>query len=126
LRHWHLKTGKTGETLEHRVHPSLKDMITEASLALARLDSDRLEELGLSFEALTRGLGNPDENKEISFECEARDTVQQMAVFSRVLEATRSNLNVMQRLREMRARRVECLDSQDNPLVCGSGLHGDN
>jgi len=115
-----------GETLDYRVRPSLKHMITEASLALARLDSDRLEELGLSCEALTRGLRNSSENNKTSFECEVRNAAQEMAVFSRVLEATRSNLTVMHRLREMRGRRMECVGSQDNPLVCGSGLHGDN
>ena len=101
-------------------------MIAEASLALARLDSDRLEELVLSCEALTRGLGNPDKNHKISFECEARNAAWQMAVFAGVLEATRSNLNVMHRSREMRARHVGCVDLHDNPLVYGSGSHGNN
>jgi hypothetical protein len=100
-------------------------MIAEASEALARLDSDRLEELALSCEALNRGLGNLDENTRILFECEARNAAQEMAVFSRVLEATRSNLQVMHRLHDMRARRMKCVDSQDNPLVYGSGAHGD-
>jgi hypothetical protein len=49
-----------------------------------------------------------------------------MAVFARVLEATRSNLSVMLRLREMRARRSECGDSADGALVYGRVLHGDN
>jgi hypothetical protein len=101
-------------------------MIAEASEALARLDGDRLEELALSCEALNRGLGNPDENTRISFECEARNVAREMAVFSRVLEATRSNLQVMHRLREMRARRLECGDSADGALVYGRVLHGDN
>ena len=112
--------------LEHHVHPALKQVIAEASLALARLDGDRLEELALSCEALNRGLGNPDENTRILFECEARNAVQEMAGFARVLEATRSNLNVVHRLGEMRARRLECLDGMDGALGYGRVRHGDN
>ena len=112
--------------MEHRVHPSMKHIVAETSLALARLDTDRLEELGLSCEALTRGLEHPEEQQRISFECEAKNAVREMAVFARVLEATRSNLSVMHRLREMRARRSECGDSADGALVYGRVLHGDN
>jgi hypothetical protein len=100
-------------------------MIAEASLALARLDGVRLEELALSCEALIRELGDADKNQRISFGCEARNAVQEMAVFARVLEATRSNLSVMHRLREMRARRLEGVDSADIALEYKRSLLGE-
>ena len=39
-----------------RFNPELKALVVEASLALARLDADRLEELALSCQALNRDL----------------------------------------------------------------------
>ena len=92
---------------EHRGHPKLKELVVEASRALARLDADRLEELALSCQALNRDLahGNVGERAELALQ--AREASGDMAVFARVLEATRANLNVMNRLRELRAGRLE-------------------
>jgi hypothetical protein len=47
-----------------------------------------------------------------------------MAVFARVLEATRSNLNVMKRLRELRAGRLEYTERQARGGA--EGGHGDH
>lgn len=85
----------------------------EASRALARLDADRLEELALSCQALNRDLAGERDRahgsaaERAALALEAKDTVREMAVFARVLEATRANLNVMNRLRELRAARLE-------------------
>ncbi len=49
-----------------------------------------------------------------------------MAVFARVLEVTRGNLNVMSRLRELRAGRVEYTERQARGGIGGEELHGDN
>lgn len=83
--------------------PELRELVTEATRALARLDVARLEELALSCQALTRKPApqTVEEREEFSHQaCAARD---EMAVFARVLEATRANVNVMKRLRELRA-----------------------
>ena len=41
---------------KRRVRPELKELVVEASRALARLDADRLEEMALSCQALNRVL----------------------------------------------------------------------
>ena len=121
------------ETSERGGHPKLKDLVVEASLALSRLDADRLEELALSCQALNRALTDEDAETRAALAFEAKDATGDMAVFARVLEATRANLNVMSRLRELRAGRLEYREGG-----LGSGLlqtvawqrtesaHGDN
>ena len=125
------------ESGERRGRPKLKELVVEASQALARLDADRLEELALSCQALNRDLvqnqtqGDAADRAALAMEC--KEAEGDMAVFARVLEATRANLNVMNRLRELRAGRLEY---SEGPLECGgppargwlrteSG-HGDN
>ena len=84
----------------------LKELVKEASEALARLDAERLEELALSCQAL---------NRELPLASQFREAAGEMAVFARVLEATRANLNVMNRLRELRVGRLEYRE----PLIEG-------
>jgi len=88
-------------------NPELKELVVEASRALALLDAPRLEELAVSCEALNRNLDamGADEKKELARQ--AREAQADMSVLKRVLEATRANQNVMRRLREMRERRLE-------------------
>jgi hypothetical protein len=97
---------------ESRGRPKLKELVVEASRALARLDADRLEELALSCQALNRDLAQRDPAQQdgdaraaLTLEC--KEAGGDMAVFARVLEATRANLNVMNRLRELRGGRLE-------------------
>ena len=90
-----------------REHPELKELVVEASRALARLDADRLEELALSCQALNRALVPANAEESAVLASQAREAAGEMAVFARVLEATRANLNVMNRLRELRAGRLE-------------------
>jgi hypothetical protein len=93
-------------------NPELRELVVEASQALARLDAARLEELALSCEVLTRTL-NPKEARVRKLLAEqAREAQSDMAVFARVLDATRTNLNVMNRLRELCAGRVEYTEGQ--------------
>jgi len=97
---------------ERRGRPLLKELVVEASRALARLDADRLEELALSCQALNRDLAQSDLAQgdaadRAALAREAKEAVGDMAVFARVLEATRANLNVMNRLRELRAGQLE-------------------
>ncbi|MGH9562850.1 MAG: hypothetical protein ACRD3S_15465 [Terracidiphilus sp.] len=96
-------------------NPELRQIVAEASQALARLDAARLEDLALSCQALTRTL-NPQEPRVRKLVAEQAGAAQSdMAVFARVLEATRANLNVMNRLRELRAGRVEYTERQIRP-----------
>jgi len=92
-----------------RAQPELKALVVEASQALARLDTARLEELALSCQALSRDLQlepiDTPARKEMARQ--AREASADMAVFARVLEAARTNLNVMNRLCEMRLGQLE-------------------
>ncbi len=87
--------------------PQLKALVAEASQALARLDAARLEELALSCAALNREMPPVTARESEMLVREAREAVGEMAVFARVLEATRANLQVMKRLRELRMGRLE-------------------
>jgi hypothetical protein len=114
------------QELEARpANPELKELVVEASRALARLDTARLEELALSCQALTGklNLGNVKERKLLARQ--AREAEADMAVFARVLAATRANLNVMKRLRELRAGRLEYSERQARGGVAEDG-HGDD
>jgi hypothetical protein len=87
--------------------PELRELVVEASRALARLDADRLEELSLSCQALNRDPMPANALERESLQRQAREAANDMAVFARVIEATRCNLQVMNRLRALRAGRVE-------------------
>ena len=88
-------------------NPEIKELVVEASRALARLDAPRLEELALSCEALNRDLDSMDAGEKSDLARQAREAAPGMAVLGRVLAVTRANQNVMRRLREMRERRLE-------------------
>lgn len=87
--------------------PELKALVAEASQALAQLDAARLEELARSCQALNRELAPQSAMERRRLAEEARDAAAEMAIFARVLEATRSNIRVMERLRELRMGRIE-------------------
>jgi hypothetical protein len=109
-----------------RVHPVLKELVEEASRALALLDADRLEELALSCQALNRDLAEADTGERIRLGRQSREAAGEMAVFARVLEATRANLNVMNRLRELRGSRLEYGELQARGWTPPESRHGDN
>jgi hypothetical protein len=104
--------------------PELKELVAEASRALATLDADRLEELALSCQALNRDLSNRELMPSDTLPApavalvrqrvarQAREAAADMAVFDRVLEATRANLKVLRRLRNLRAGRFEYGDPE--------------
>jgi hypothetical protein len=95
------------EFWERRERPELKELVVDASRALARLDADRLEELALSCQALNRDLGLAGAGEREALARQAREAAGEMAIFARVLEATRANVNVMNRLRDLRAGLLE-------------------
>ncbi|MGA9670238.1 MAG: hypothetical protein WBQ94_13580 [Terracidiphilus sp.] len=110
----------------HTKLPELKELVAEASQALARLDSNRLEELALSCQALNRDFSPVIGENRATMTRQAREVMGEMAVFARVLEATRSNLNVMKRLRELRQGRPEYGESQAREWVQTESGHGNN
>jgi hypothetical protein len=109
-----------------RVNPELKDLVVEASRALARLDADRLEELAVSCQALNRALAPGEEAFRAAVSRQAREATAEMAVFAKVLEVTRANLNVLNRLRELRAGRLEYREEQLREWTRTESRHGDN
>jgi hypothetical protein len=121
------RTRGTVQTGTRRVHPELRALVLEASRSLARLDADRLEELALSCQALNRNLATASREERAELARQARDAAGDMATFARVLEATRANLNVMNRLRELRAGRLEYGEQQVRGCaVRMENRHGNN
>jgi hypothetical protein len=106
--------------------PELRELVVEASRALACLDAARLEELALSCQALTRGIALERVTPRGELVRQAHEAAEEMAVFARVLDVTRANLNVMNRLRELRARRLEYQERPDRVGVRTENGHGDN
>lgn len=92
---------------EVRCHPELRALVVEASLALARLDTERLEEMARSCEELNRALTPLRDEARAELACQARNAAGEMSVFRRVLKATRANLDVMSRVRERREGPME-------------------
>ena len=106
--------------------PELRELVREASRALACLDADRLEELALSCQALNRDPAPGSATEPTALGRQAKEAVGDMAVFGRVLEATRANLEVMNRLRELRAGRLEYKEPQNRGWATTESGHGDN
>jgi hypothetical protein len=106
--------------------PKLEELVREASRALACLDADRLEELALSCQALNRDLASASAARHTELALEAKEAIGGMAVFGRVLEATRANLHVMNRLRELRAGRLEYREPESRGWAAAESGHGDN
>lgn len=92
---------------QRRFNPELRELVVEASLALAQLDAERLEELALSCQALNRGLTPAGELERAERVRQAHEAQGALAVLGRVLEATRANLEVMNRLRDRGGSRLE-------------------
>jgi hypothetical protein len=109
-----------------RAHPELKKLVAEASRALACLDADRLEELALSCQALNRDWTPADAQQQTELARQAKDASGDVAVFARVIEATSANLQVMNRLRDLRAGRLEYSELQTRGWMRTGSGHGDN
>jgi hypothetical protein len=109
-----------------RARSPLKALVVEASRALARLDAERLEELALCCDALNRELLPEDSEDRACLAREAKEAADEMTVFARVLEATRANLNVMRRLRDLRSGRLEYGEMPGRGWASAEKSHGDN
>lgn len=107
-------------------HPELKEVVAEASQALARLDASRLEELVLSCRALNRALPAASAAEKGILRRQAAEAQSEMAVFGHVLEATLGNLKVMNRLRELRMGRLEYSVQQVSGSAGTESGHGEH
>jgi alpha-D-ribose 1-methylphosphonate 5-triphosphate synthase subunit PhnI len=110
------------ESKTQPARPELKALVAEAAKSLAKLDADRLEELALSCEAL-HCEGSGDE-QQLTLR-EVRGAKRDMALLAKVLEATRTNVAVMSRLRELRTSRMEYSVGQE-PKNATEDSHGLN
>ena len=79
--------------------PAVCSLLSEATRSLARLDADRLEELALSCAALIRDWEQSEGDDRQRLALDLAEARPQMDSFARVLEVTRSNLEVTARLR---------------------------
>lgn len=113
-------------TKASRVRPELRELAVEASRALGCLDVERLEELALFCNALDRCIATSSTNERAARAREAREAAHEMAAFARVLEATCSNRNVMNHLRELRMGRLEYRPQQGQKWMLTENGHGDN
>jgi hypothetical protein len=91
-----------------QIRPEMKELVREATTALARLDAERLEELARCCQALNRDWKKrPEARDKAEWARQAQEATGEFAVFTRVLEATRTNLKVMTRLRAFRREELE-------------------
>jgi hypothetical protein len=87
--------------------PNLRATLCEASLALGRLDADRLDAMARYCEVLIRGTEVVPFSSNGS-EPEAREAnLNPMRTLERVLEATRANLEVLRRLHDRSPEQLE-------------------
>lgn len=111
---------------ERGEQPALRKLVAEASRALALLDADRLEDLALSCQALNRNLEAMHAGQRRALVCQAREAAGEMAVLERVLSATRANLSVVRRLRDLREGRLEYGQAAGWERNGTGSRHGDN
>lgn len=109
-----------------RDHPDLKQIVTEASRALAGLDAGRLEELAMSCRALNRDLACGDSTGRLRLARQAREAAPAMDVLARILDVTRGNLEVMHRLRDLRAGSLEYAAPKSSRWAPSGSGHGDD
>lgn len=87
-------------------NPNLRELLIEATQALARLDADRLEEMALSCQSLVRLVKQPvGVDGESGCRCGSADG--QLAALRLALRATESNLAVLRGLCHGRSESLE-------------------
>jgi hypothetical protein len=111
---------------EREERPRIKELVREASRALATLDSERLEELALSCQALNRDRLTPEDAEKRLRSRDAEEAKQDMIVLERVLQVTRANIEVMRRLREIREGKPEYGPGRSSVWTLTETSRGDN
>lgn len=101
-------------------------MLVEASHALAHLDADRLEEMALSCAVLVRDVDRVRCDAKNQCESGSGEAMQAVGIFTRVLEATRANLKVMRRLRQVRSAQLEYGPAHAGGSASEESEHGDH
>ena len=102
-------------------------MLIEASHALAHLDADGLEEMALSCATLIRDADKSGAMRRTQYKSGPEESLQEMAIFASVLEATRANLNVMRRLRQADSAQLEYGPAQAARVLSETEMeHGDH
>jgi hypothetical protein len=91
---------------ELRNMPDLRAMVHEACQALVRLDAEQLEQMAIECCRLQLP-EDPTIEDGAALRRYARNAAPEMAVFARVLAATRENLQVMRRLQSLRQGRLD-------------------
>src|SRR5579862_39345 len=89
-RTWRMQALRGSAGKRDTGQPELKQLVVQASRALARLDACALEELAVCCEALTRMPWTVEQRRRLARQADA--AAADMAVFARVLEATRDNV----------------------------------
>ncbi len=109
-----------------RVLLVLKELAEEASQALGRLDVERLEDLAISCHALNRCLTAGNGLEPAAQSREAGEAACAMAMFARVIEATRANISLLNRIKELCAGPLEYAPWPDKKWEFTERVHGDN
>jgi hypothetical protein len=103
-----------------------KAMLVDALHALEHLDALRLEEMAISCAALVsdRKEAQCDSGRHSETRLDLEN--EEMAIFARVLAATRANLNVLSKLQGIRATRLEYSPARGHCLCVAEGEDGVN
>ncbi len=112
----------------------LRAVVVEASQALALLDADRLEELALACQALNQtrpseDIPNSSNDQALASQAlasQARRAAGDMKTFGKVLDATRANLVVMRRQRQLKEGKIEYSEAQARGWAPPEPGYGDN
>ena len=108
------------------MQPVLKEIVVEASRALARLDADRLEELALSCQALNKDYSASSLQDRSLLAAQARHSRRELKTLARILELTQDNLQVFRQTCEPQSGRLEYGQPQSRFWQRAENGHGDN
>lgn len=115
-----------GTEVQNRKQIGWKQIAVDASRALAHIDADRLDELAQSCQALNRDLPLALQDNRDAVLREARQASSAIATFALVLDATRANLQVLYRLREVQAGGPDYGSGQTRPWAAQECSNGHN
>jgi hypothetical protein len=113
---------------KEQIRPELKELVREATVALTRLDAERLEELTRCCQALNRDRKKRTGVRDrAELAQQAREAAGEFAVFTKVLEASQTNLKVTTRLRAFRQEELEYgRQGRGNQWACPEASDGHN
>lgn len=86
------------------MRPHLKTLVQEAAQALSALKADQLEDFAHACQAINRDLSLETKH---AYTCELLAARKEMAALAKILDVTRANVRVIERIRLMRTNRLE-------------------